>query len=559
MNPRGPRSRRQEEYPVRVSSQAGVQALRRGRTTWGRIILAGGILVVIGMVVAIVFGASEARLTPADQSIASVAMPLGGGSISGVDVVTGPNARPVPVPVTVRGQEISATRPIAAGTRLNVQVVINRPGWDAWFAGERQRLSLTVTTPVASLRSHYLTVGPDEPLHLRFKAPIEAYSIGSSPRRLVRHVLTSSQMVVTVRHVGEAGTEFVSAQPRSWETSGASSISWFPRGGSATAVASPSPGSTITANTPIMLTFNKPVAQALGSHLPLVSPAHAGTWHRLSSHAIVVRPEGYGYGLGTRVRVALPSTVHLAGAQADGGSWTVPAGSTVRLQQLLAILGYLPLTFSYAGDESVDDTPAGQEAAAMNPPHGTFRYRYADAPSALREMWQLGASGTMTEGAIMAFEADHDMYEGPGGEVTAGLWRALIAAVIAGTRNTFGYTFVMVSEASPESLSLWHDGTTVLSAIAVNTGVAADPTATGTYPVFEHLPVTTMSGTNADGSHYTDPSIRDVSYFNNGDALHAFTRDQYGFPQSDGCVEMDLGDAAQVYPYTPIGTLVNVS
>ncbi len=50
-----------------------------------------------------------------------------------------------------------------------------------------------------------------------------------------------------------------------------------------------------------------------------------------------------------------------------------------------------------------------------------------------------------------------------------------------------------------------------------------------------------MSGTNPDGSHYNDPGIQFVSYFNGGDALHAFTRAQYGFPQSLGCVEMALG------------------
>ncbi|HXO06806.1 MAG TPA: L,D-transpeptidase, partial [Solirubrobacteraceae bacterium] len=92
----------------------------------------------------------------------------------------------------------------------------------------------------------------------------------------------------------------------------------------------------------------------------------------------------------------------------------------------------------------------------------------------------------------------------------------------------------------------------------VNTGIASAPTAEGTYPVYEHLPVTTMSGTNPDGSHYSDPGIPDVSYFNGGDALHGFLRAQYGFPQSLGCVEMPYAEAAAVYPYTPVGTLVHV-
>jgi lipoprotein-anchoring transpeptidase ErfK/SrfK len=92
----------------------------------------------------------------------------------------------------------------------------------------------------------------------------------------------------------------------------------------------------------------------------------------------------------------------------------------------------------------------------------------------------------------------------------------------------------------------------------VNTGIAQAPTQPGTFAVYEHLRVTTMSGTNPDGSHYHDPGIQYVSYFNGGDALHAFTRAQYGFPQSLGCVEMALAPAGQVWPYTPIGTIVNV-
>ncbi len=154
----------------------------------------------------------------------------------------------------------------------------------------------------------------------------------------------------------------------------------------------------------------------------------------------------------------------------------------------------------------------------------------------------------------MAFENDHNLTTDglPGPDV----WRALINAAVAGDRSSFGYTFVTVSTGS-QSLDLWHNGQQVLTT-AVNTGIASAPTATGTYPVYEHIRVGTMSGTNPDGSHYNDPGIQFISYFNGGDALHAFTRAQYGFPQSLGCVEMALGPAGQVWPYTPIGTLVHV-
>ena len=92
----------------------------------------------------------------------------------------------------------------------------------------------------------------------------------------------------------------------------------------------------------------------------------------------------------------------------------------------------------------------------------------------------------------------------------------------------------------------------------VNTGVAGATTANGTFPVYARYTVTTMSGTNPDGSHYVDPGIQWVSYFNGGDALHGFVRGSYGFPQSDGCVEMPVANAAMVFPLTPIGTLVTV-
>ncbi len=63
----------------------------------------------------------------------------------------------------------------------------------------------------------------------------------------------------------------------------------------------------------------------------------------------------------------------------------------------------------------------------------------------------------------------------------------------------------------PQSLTLWHNGHTVLSSPG-NTGVPAAPTQLGTFPVFEHIPIGTMSGTNPDGSHYHDPGIRYISY-----------------------------------------------
>ena len=81
-------------------------------------------------------------------------------------------------------------------------------------------------------------------------------------------------------------------------------------------------------------------AKGAGQNLPPVTPHKAGAWHEINSHTIQFVPQGYGYGLGADVRVSLPEGVNLVGGQARGsdpiGQWTVPDGSTLALQQLLA-------------------------------------------------------------------------------------------------------------------------------------------------------------------------------------------------------------------------------
>jgi peptidoglycan hydrolase-like protein with peptidoglycan-binding domain len=518
--------------------------------------LAGGVLLLViagAATAALLFVSAKASLTEDANALARVGMPLGGGKIESVSVVTGPHARPVPV--YLKGDQIWPKRLIGAHKLLQIEVVIKRPGWISWLAGKTQHLKLTVMTPSASLKEHYLTLKKGAPIVLSFKQPIRTFSYGEAGH-MVRRVLAKPLTQIKLRRTAEAGTVMIAAAPRSWEKSKPAVISWFPAGSAASAVASPAPGTQITPHTKITLTFNKSISAALGSNRPPVSPITPGTWHVVNSHTMTFIPEGYGYGLGAHVSVALPKGVQLVGGQqsptSEVGNWTVPGGTTVRLQQLLSELGYLP--FNVAGPP-VAATEQAQEAAAVKPPAAKFEWKYPNVPDALKSMWAPGSFGEVTKGALMSFQNDHGMTaDGTPGPL---VWKALIDAAVAGHRSTFGYTFVNVS-LSGQRLTLWHSGKTVLTT-AVNTGIPSRPTDPGTFAVYEHLPVTTMSGTNPDGSHYNDPGIQYVSYFNGGDALHAFTRAQYGFPQSLGCVEMALGPAGQVYPYTPIGTIVHVA
>ncbi len=520
----------------------------RSRAPWiaGAVVLAVAIAVAAG---ALVVSSSHASLTTDASALARVSMPAGGGTVQSVSVVTGPGSRAVPV--QMRGDRIWPTKLIPAGEKLTVELTVRRPGWISWWGGGTQILHMSLTAPTASLRSHYLTVRGNAPLNLRFKAPV-AVLVTTRNGKLVRRTLTSPSDVVTVPRTGPAGSVSVAAAPRSWESAHLATVSWFPAGSAAAAVASPAPGTTIKPGTPITVTFSRPVAKALGTSRPTVSPRTAGSWQTLNAHTIVFRPTGYGYGLGAKVQLGLPSGVRLAGGAA---TWNVPGGSTLRVQQILSLLGYLPLSFHYAG-AGVGLTSSDQLAAAVAPPAGKFGWRWGNTPSALKGFWSPGSDGTMTRGALMAFETDQGLAaDGVAGPQT---WKALISAVLAGHRSSFGYTFVSVS-VSAQSLTLWHNGHDVIGSTPVNTGISSAPTATGTYPVYERFTSTTMSGTNPDGSHYHDTGIPWVSYFNGGDALHGFTRASYGSPQSLGCVEMPFDVAGKVYPYTPIGTLVHVA
>jgi peptidoglycan hydrolase-like protein with peptidoglycan-binding domain len=506
---------------------------------------------------ALVISNSKATLSSDPSALARINLPMGGATIESVNVFRGKDQKPVPVKVT-GDPEILPKGTVPAAHRFQVQVIVKRPGWISWLAGKTETITKTVTTPTTKLRSQFVTLGSGDSLRIHFKNPVRTIAYGAKGH-LTRHKLGHAQRSVTLPHTGTAGTTYVAAQVQPWESSSAQPVSWFPAGTKASAVASPKPGGSITPSTPISLTFSKPVSKVLDGHMPTVTPAGAGAWQPVSSHEIRFVPSDYGYGLDQKVSVALPAGVELAGGTAVGtastGNWTVPAGSTMRLQQMLAALNYLPLNFKYAG-AGPGISWADQETAAVTPPKGHFNWRWSNTPSALTDQWQAGTAGQVTKGAVMEFENQHDMTAD--GVAGPAVWKVLITAMIHHQTNSAGYTFVQVSEGSPESLSLWHDGAMKLSGIPVNTGVPGAATATGTYPVFEHLPVTTMIGTNVDGSHYVDPGIKYVSYFNGGDALHAFPRASYGFPQSNGCVEMEDGDAAAVFPYTPIGALVDV-
>jgi len=465
------------------------------------------------------------------------------------------------VPVALRSGKLWPRKPIPVSERLVVRVTLRRSTWAGWLLGRTATKTFALQAPVAHLRRRWLLAPRSGPVTLAFSSPVREVRIRQGGRtRTLRFATPHSRVVVGRVAPGRprAGSAMVSAVPRSWETMPLPlRVNWFPAGNGIQALAEPSPGEPLPPEQPITITFAKPIRQVLGGRFPTIGPNVHGSWEAPDAHTIVFRPARFGYPLGGHVGVHLPEKLRFA-AQARTHTlrtvaWNVPAGSILRLHQLLARAGYLPLAWQPATDSPA--TARSEAAAAIDPPAGRFTWRYPNTPRELSALWKPAKWNEITRGAVMMFEDTHGL--DVDGFVGPKVWNALLTDTLAGRLHGGGYSYVYVHRNVPQSLKLWHNGKVILTSPG-NTGVPAAPTQLGTFPVFEHIPIGTMSGTNPDGTHYHDPGIRYISYFNHGDAIHAFTRASFGTPQSLGCVELPLAAAATVWPYTPIGTLVTI-
>jgi len=521
---------------------------RRWRTP---ALIVGGVVVLAG----IAAGATMLVWSPVDlrddgSALAGVDLPPG-ASVTAARAI-GPDG--TVTRLDVRGDGLWPSRPMASGERVRVDVTVKRPAAVGWLVGDTAHLTTTLTTPSAKVSKRWLTVAPGAPLKVAFDQPVRTVLVGSTGAP-VRHALPEQERTVTLPHTAPAGTLAVAAAARRWERAApATLVSWFPAGSRPLAIVHPVAGHRLDPRDPIRLTLSRPVAATLGAARPTLSPAVPGRWTTPDEHTLVFTPTGLGFPLGATVRLSLPRQLDLAGSTDRKVRLQVPGGSETRVQEILAQLGYLPLRFHPA--HPITRAPGAELAAAITPPAGHFTWQYASTPASLKALWKPGEDGVMTRGALMAFERDQGLTTD--GLAGPAVWAALLHAAIANHRQTFGYTYAMVQRALPQSLTIWHNGK-IVARTPANTGVPSAPTDPGTYPVFEHIASATMSGTNPDGTHYSDPGVPWISYFNGGDALHGFPRGSYGVPQSVGCVELPIGAAAKVWPYTPVGTLVNVA
>lgn len=444
-----------------------------------------------------------------------------------------------------------------------VIATIKGPPLLSWLPWEEERVSLPVVTPEAPqvlqpVIDRNLVPG----LTLMFATPVSQvlYSSGNS-RGTVMALRNPTRRVTLPLRAPKAGTNgviTVSAKARSWEKASLpQKVEWK----SAPFVTVRRGIAGDTPNSPFKIVFSQPLRISNQAHWTVQGEV-PGRWIKMSASTYEYVPNSVtGFGPDATVSITIPGGVKgpiaVSGATLDKTAvvtWDTPSGSVLRLQQLLAEEGYLPVNWT-PSTTPVARTLSYEESTIYHPPIGTFTWKYPDLPSVLRSLWEPGEMTVVTEGALMQFERVNNLPVT--GTMSPGVWATLIQDRVAGKVSPDGYTYIDVTETLPETMELWVNGKLAIQSVA-NTGIAVTPTSLGTFPIYERLPFQIMRGLNPNGVPYADP-VHWINYFSGGDAVHAFVRASYGFPQSLGCVELPPAIGQELYPLVHYGTLVTVN
>jgi L,D-transpeptidase catalytic domain/Bacterial Ig-like domain len=480
-----------------------------------------------------------------------------------------------------RGTDFVPVAAVPQGRTVHVRVTAAPPSWLRWLLGSGVSTTATLRAPSAAPSADVAVAARPGRVALVFDRPVSVidYQAAGQPARVIRFGRPTATAQLAVPDDQSGGALQVTAAAWPWERLAAqtTTVDWLegPRDGVPVVAADPAPGSTnASLDGPITLTFDEPVAKALGTRRPRISPATAGTWTEPDADTLVFTPRRLGFGPGAAVSVAFDRRVtvvngssarSVAVASASGSyHFDVAQISVLRLQQILAQLHYLPLDFTPAPGVRLPTTVAGEAATLGSPLKGSFSWRWPSAPAALQAQWQPGSPTTLVQGALMSFMSDtQSSFNGytaddeSVSQLADGIWQGLVSAAAANQVDPNPFSYVHVSENLPETLDLWENGRTVLTT-PVNTGIPGRATALGTYPIYVRYTVNQMTGTNPDGSHYDD-TVYWINYFNGGDAVHGFPRGSYGWPQSLGCVELPVPTAEVAFNHLAIGDLVTVA
>lgn len=108
-----------------------------------------------------------------------------------------------------------------------------------------------------------------------------------------------------------------------------------------------------------------------------------------------------------------------------------------------------------------------------------------------------------------------------------------------------------------QTLTAFEGDTPVLTSL-ISSGTWLHPTVTGQYRTYIKYESQTMNGYLLGYDYYLE-GVPHVMYFYRDYAIHgAYWHNNFGTPMSHGCVNVNLTDAAWLFEWAPVGTLVTV-
>ncbi len=99
-----------------------------------------------------------------------------------------------------------------------------------------------------------------------------------------------------------------------------------------------------------------------------------------------------------------------------------------------------------------------------------------------------------------------------------------------------------------------YEGETIVNSFLVSTGTWAHPTVTGQFKIYVKI----RSG-NMSGPGYFLPNVPYIMYFYKGYGLHGtYWHSNFGTPMSHGCINLRTDQAAWLFNWASVGTVVNI-
>jgi lipoprotein-anchoring transpeptidase ErfK/SrfK len=105
-------------------------------------------------------------------------------------------------------------------------------------------------------------------------------------------------------------------------------------------------------------------------------------------------------------------------------------------------------------------------------------------------------------------------------------------------------------------LRAW-EGQRVVFAAIISTGLPLSPTLNGTFRTYWHLVSADMEGESPYHGEYHLEDVPYIMYYDGGYGIHGtYWHQNFGRPQSNGCVNLTRADAQWLFNWTPLGTVV---